>query len=125
LLRRRTCPVYGVGLERLPLLAELVHQGVEIVRAQSHQPVVAVLVRRGREALDRELEPGCQPERRQPERVDEYQVGQVPVAAGESCGNGPAHDPADQHRRRRAGPLDKLAEPAEHVLGVERTLWCP
>jgi hypothetical protein len=120
---RCACPVKGVGLERLPLLTQLLHQCVEIKRTQPHQAVVAVLVRRCHKASQGELEPRCWPERRQPEPVDEHQMGQlVAVAAGEPRGNSATHHPPDQHRRRGAGLPDQLTQPAQHVLGVERSI---
>ena len=59
-------------------------------------------------------------EGRQPERVDEHQPAEpVAVVGREAERDGAAERVADEHRRRRAGALDQLAEPGADPLGVQ------
>ena len=60
------------------------------------------------------------------ERVDKHQLAEpVAVVAGEAGGDGAAENLPHQHRRRRAGVLDQLAEPREHAIGVQRAVGHP
>ena len=57
------------------------------------------------------------------ERVHEHEPAQsVALVDGEAGRDGAAEQLPDQRGRRHAGPLDQLAEPREHALGVQRAV---
>ena len=61
--------------------------------------------------------------RPEPERVHQHQPAEpVAVVDGEAGRDRAAEHVPDQHGRRRAGPLDQLAEPREHAVGVQRAV---
>ena len=108
------------GLERLPPLAHRLAHAVEVERAPAPQSLVRLLAGVCEEALERGAEGGGGLEGGQPERVHEHQAAEpVAVAGREAQRDRAAERVADEHRGRRAGALDQLAEPRADPLGVQ------
>jgi len=113
-------PVEGVGGQGGPAPAELPGQAVQVDEALAEQPVAGVGGRFLGEPAQGLPERRVGVEGGQAEAVHQHQpVQPVAVLDGEAGGHGPAQTSADQHRRPRAGPLEQLAQPGQHAVGVQ------